>query len=567
MQDIIEYLDNKHITYERQGNEVLITCPYCGKQKLSINILTSVFQCWVCKAQNPASPYVRGHVSQLQKEWGDIVEISPISVPPVNDEVDFTHKADQYAKDILNSKRAIKYLAKRGFDLDDIKKFKLGYTIRRNEEWISIPIYENGICKFIKYRNITSVSKRKNKKYDREKGGKSLLYNHEALKEYNVINILEGEIDALTLIKNGYENTVGITVGAGTLKEEWYEQLILKDRIYLCFDSDKAGQIAAKEVWATRLGLAKCYNVELPENYDVNDYFLENSKEDFDELISQAKQFKISGIVSLQDALFEAYRRSVNEDVEQKFELPWQNVNRLLGGGLVRKRLTVLSGFPGVGKTSFSMQIAYHFAMKYKMPSLIFCLEMSEFMLATKVIQLHCDLVIDEVNVSEAVLYAQELSGIPIYLGYSSRITSSVFYNTMVEVRNRYGVQFGIFDNLHRMIRSDVESEMGKASGMFKDLVMDLNIPFLLVCQPRKRGTDTPNNYMPIYDDIKGSSAIPADADEVILLHRKRISDDTGVNALEPKATVIIDKSRFASGGRTNLHFIGEKSKFVEDNA
>jgi len=51
----------------------------------------------------------------------------------------------------------------------------------------------------------------------------------------------------------------------------------------------------------------------------------------------------------------------------------------------------------------------------------------------------------------------------------------------MVEVRNRYGVGIGVFDNLQRMIRSGEEADMGKASGMFKDITMDLNMPFLLI--------------------------------------------------------------------------------------
>jgi hypothetical protein len=36
------------------------------------------------------------------------------------------------------------------------------------------------------------------------------------------------EFDAITLLQQGYENVIGITVGAGTLKSEWYDQLVLK---------------------------------------------------------------------------------------------------------------------------------------------------------------------------------------------------------------------------------------------------------------------------------------------------------------------------------------------------
>jgi replicative DNA helicase len=151
------------------------------------------------------------------------------------------------------------------------------------------------------------------------------------------------------------------------------------------------------------------------------------------------------------------------------------------------------------------------------------------------------------------------MKGIPIYFGYSSKIKPEVFYHTMEEVRNRYGVQFGVFDNLHRMIRSGEESDMGKASGMFKDLTMDLNIPFLLIAQPRKLNDEK----IPTYDSLKGSSAIPADSDTTILIHRSRDQTDKN-NSFNPEATIIVDKSRYSSGGIMELKLIGEKARFDE---
>lgn len=565
--DVISYLDSKHIEYSRQGNEALIFCPYCNKQKLSINILTGAFQCWVCQAENPASPYQKGHISELQKEWGDMLEISTfseeISIKEESEELDFTEKAEKYHKAI--NKKAMKYLMGRGFDEEDIEKFKFGFAKRKGDEWISIPVYEKGVCKLIKYRRITKNNP-KNKKYDREKGGKSIFWNQDALEGASEIYVAEGELDAITLAKQGYP-AVGATVGAGTLSEEYYNQLIKVDKVYLVFDADSAGQNAAKDKWATRLGIYRCWNVLLPKGYDINKFFLHYTKEDFDELVSKAKQFKISGVVSLKEALHEAYRISQDKENNQIFELPWYSVNRLLGGGLARKRLTVLGGMPKAGKTSWAIQVCYYLTLKYGIPTFYFCLEMPETTLAIKIIQLHEDLTTDEIDMSNALIFAQDLKELPIYFGYSSSINPEVFYNTMVEVRNRYGVELGVFDNLQAMVRSERESDMGKASKMFKELTMDLNIPFILISQPRERSSDLAPTWIPTYEELKGSSAIPADADEVILLHRKRIQGESGFSSLEPETLVIVDASRFAPGGRVKLNFVGEKSRFDEINA
>ena len=129
----------------------------------------------------------------------------------------------------------------------------------------------------------------------------------------------------------------------------------------------------------------------------------------------------------------------------------------------------------------------------------------------------------------------------------------------MKEVRNRYGVAFGVFDNLQLLIRSDKESDIGIASRAFKNLVMDLNVMFCLISQPRKLNSE--NN--PTMDTLKGSVTIQQDADYVLLIHRKRLKG-MEEGAFDSLTYAINDKARFAAGGTRKLNFIGEKSRFEE---
>ena len=71
MNEVIDYLQKKGIAFRPEGKEVVIKCPVCDKNKLSINTESQVFQCWHCKAKNPSAFTVRGHLSKL-KEFGDI---------------------------------------------------------------------------------------------------------------------------------------------------------------------------------------------------------------------------------------------------------------------------------------------------------------------------------------------------------------------------------------------------------------------------------------------------------------------------------------------------------------
>ena len=207
-----------------------------------------------------------------------------------------------------------------------------------------------------------------------------------------------------------------------------------------------------------------------------------------------------------------------------------------------------------------AMAILYHFAKNYEIPGLMFCMEMSESALATKVIQLHYDLSYKEINPADGLAYAMKMEDIPLYFGYKSSVTPQIFYNTVKATRDRYGIGIAVFDNLQRMVRSDKESDFAKASGIFKDIAMDLNIPMILISQPRKVNAERDITY----DDLKGTGAISADADVVILLNRKRKKGANSVMSFDSKTTVIVDKSRLAAGGRIQLNFVGEKSKFEE---
>lgn len=568
--DVIEFLNYKNIVYKTEsgkyGPEAIITCPHCGKEKLSININSGKMQCWVCQAEHSnTSPFAKSHISVLMKQHGEILDdIKPVTSTKKEPKEDkeISKLVSRYHHALKKSKQGRRYLYSRGFSDEDIDNFQFGFLEMKEESWISIPCFKDGVPKLLKYRKITNNTD--TDKYQREAGCPSIFFNQDALDRFDEVFITEGELDAATLIKNGYENTVGITVGAGgisNLIENCYDDFLVIDKIYLVFDPDGPGQKGARDVWATRLGISKCWNVVLPDGNDVNDFFKHSDSEDFDELVSNAHQFKVSGIISLEETFDEMYLRSLDGDESESFRLPWQSVNTLLGGGLKRQRLLVVGGIPGSGKTSLTFQILWHLAREYNIPSLYFCMEMPEVSLAVKAVQLHYDLHIDEVVYGDALIYKTEIGNVPIYFGYSSKVKPKIFYNTMEEVRNRYGIQIGVFDNLQRLVRTGEESDMGQASGIFKDITMDMNMPFILVSQPRKLNKDR----NPTIDDLKGSGAIPADADHVLLLYRKRCSSNDGsTSSLEPETKVIADKSRFSSGGSVLLYFKGGKSKFEE---
>jgi len=559
--DVISYLDEKGIKYELQGSEAILTCPNCNKNKLYVNIETLLYHCFRCETLDETNAFAKGHFSTIQRHYGDILDISPatsISTTSNQKEVNFTDLVERYHHNLLKTKTALKYLFDRGRSIESIKQFKLGYTTRYKDEWIVIPSYEDNVPKLLKLRNISKEPS--NEKYIREKGSKSILFNGDVINEYENIIITEGEFDAMALIEAGFPNVVGTTGGAGTLLPEWYDKLLYVQKIIVCFDSDKVGQKAARDVWAKRLGTGRVWNLMLPDNEDIDSFLLKNSKEDFENLLNEVKQFKVDGISSLKDTLYDMYKISNEEGEEEVFKLPWDCINKLVDGGLHRSRLTVVGGVPGVGKSSYCLQICYYFAKTYDLPCLYFCLEMPKTSLAVKIIQLENDITKNEIRYGDALIYATQIEELPIYFGYDSRITPEKFFMTMEECVRRYGIELFVFDNLQLCIRSDKESDISKASKIFKQITMDLNIMGILISQPRKMNNDSNITY----DILKGSSSIPADADEVLLLHRLRAQGTNTDTSFSPETYVIADKERFSGGGRRVLKMVGEKSRFDE---
>lgn len=578
MDNAKDYVERKGWEYrlESAGEEIVCkVCPICGNENWNfyINNNTGLYQCWICAPDNKKG---KGHLSSLKQFMGDIIPLTKVSkVMGDREDPDFTQEVLKFHKALMKTPSAIKYLLKRHISEEIIDKFKLGYTVIYGQEVISIPSWEDGVAKLIKFRKFGEDVNTQLSKYLRKKGSKSILLK--TIDKSDEVILVEGEIDGLTLMSKGYDNVIANTGGATTLLPEWYDYLKEIPKIYVCYDNDGPGQKSAKEVVAKRLGFGRVLNIELPENInDVNEFFCKGGKkEDFDKLIEKAKPFSLPGVLSIEDALGELYRKYTEGD-EGFLPTPWKKVNKLLGGGLRKKELMVLGAPPKIGKTTFALQIAFETAKK-GIPVLFFCLEMPFESIAKLVVCMNEEIYDEEFNPQLIGVYADKIANIPLYLGYEPRITIEQLIETFKEAQNRYGIELAIFDNLHWLVRSmdNIVAEVGNATKAFKTLAMEMDIPLILIAQPRKlKNSNKPMNYW----DLKDSSAIPADADVLCVLHRNRIMevDAEGVmrkvqlagdvnQSFESKTLFRVDAGRMIAGGQTFIDYEGGMHKFFEE--
>jgi twinkle protein len=544
------YLENKGYEFKKDRTTV---CPFCEHEGNSFVVIEpekEVYFCHICNA--------KGNIITLKKHFNDnsgdsdlksfreIVGRKDYIKPPKD-------KAEEYHKLLMENQEAFDYLLKRGLKLETIKYFQLGYMKDKSESWITIPYYESGSLINIKFRSLHG------KKFKNVKDAKLALFHQDCLKDKKEVLICEGEFDAMMCWQSGIKNVISVSGGAGTFRPEWVDQMEGMEKIYIWYDNDEPGQ-KGLEMVSERLGIDRCWIIKEEEVKDANEYFMVCDSYD----LGRAKQIPISNVVNFWDSVFKIFEHE--RDLSSEIKTPWGNVDKLLGtieGG----DLITLSAVPKTGKSTMALNIATYNA-KRGYPVLVYCLEMRPERLAKKVIEAEGFLNKERFTRDAALNIAETLMDTPLYFGYNYKnITTDIVFQTIRAAVRRYGLKLVIFDNLHFLIRSlaHVSAEVGNVTRGFKMLAEELRIPLILIAQPRKVEDGT---VMTI-NDLKDSSSIGADSDQVIILWRKKTKSNINnlngqESSFEPKTLVRVDASRYTAGGDTVLWFAGEYSKFTE---
>lgn len=582
-QAVKAYVDAKGWNYvvdDKEENYKVETCVFCQNESsnFEVHIEKGFFKTWCCSRS--------GSFYELKKELGDAAivvgsmenEATPRRAAAKKEAEqanfdDLTAAAELYHEKLYQRPEALQYLKARGFNEATIDRFKLGCAKRGGELWITIPHYSKGKAVNIKYRGLES------KAWEQEKGSKKILFNEDVILPNKEIIITEGELKSVALVQVGIENTVSFTGGVSTIKPEWIDQLEALTKVYICMDSDEAGQKGAQEL-ANRLGLDRCYNIVLEDAKDPDEWLFErkHTADEFRQLMRKAKQFEIKDVVSLSGALGDLYHDLLSGDTEATgIQTPWESVNRVTKG-FKAGELIILSAPPKMGKTSLALNIAHYNAKEHNLPVGFFCMEMSAKRLSQKIIQQDLnrpDALIDASDVAEA---RYRLRSLPLYFLKKVKrgVTSEDIFEAIKLSYRRYGLKLIVFDNLHFLIRGSdkLREQIGEASQQFKLLAEELGVPIILIVHPRKLNG---KNRAMTADDFKESSSIHADADQVIMMHRNRkqadeladkseaatAEEEEELAIMSPETDLIVDASRFTDGGKIKLWFYGAISKFV----
>lgn len=189
------------------------------------------------------------------------------------------------------------------------------------------------------------------KGFSQDTGTRHSWYNVDAVREGETVYIVESEKDVLSLLECGFEPVISCPDGAGTLSNEWFDDVDWdsKKRIVLAGDMDEKGQAFCLEV-ARRVGFEKCWTVQWPDGEnDANDTLWHIGPDAVMNAIFDARPFPIEGVIAPhQRPIEDAVLRLYHEGMKRGAEVDWPKFNELLTWA--PGHLTVVGGYPGSGK-------------------------------------------------------------------------------------------------------------------------------------------------------------------------------------------------------------------------
>ena len=316
-----------------------------------------------------------------------------------------------YSQALASDSSTIDWLLKRGISRDSIRRFRLGLFREDGVPWLAIPYLRDGHPVNIKFRKLPPYEK----SFRLITGCETPLYNIDGLDPSKPVYVCEGELDAMLLVQQGYENTVSVPLGAGSFAPEHFDALVVCGRIYLVFDADAAGAKGASDV-SSRLGPERCFTVKLPVN-DVTDFFQRFETADFEGVLAEAQTTSRPSVLSISDTFRElAQLRSRQEAGENEIRFPWRSVDRIVGA-LQPGWLVVLQGAPFVGKSTFCLNALAGISRQTGSPSLLYCLEMTPTRLLARLISSCRSVPENSLSSGDIAMARAELHKVPLYFG------------------------------------------------------------------------------------------------------------------------------------------------------
>jgi replicative DNA helicase len=240
--------------------------------------------------------------------------------------------------------------------------------------------------------------------------------------------------------------------------------------------------------------------------------------------------------------------------------------------GLNRGNLIIIAGRPGMGKTSFALNVAQHVAIRERRAVGVYSLEMSQQELALRILCSEADISFSRLRAghlsqkewSRIVSTVRGIGDAPLFIDDSPNPTLLEVASKARRLKAEKGLSLLVLDYLQLMQAGgryeNRNLEIAAISRGLKQLAKELEMPIIALSQlsrqPERRGSD----HRPQLADLRESGSIEQDADMVAFIYRDEVYNQTDEN--KGLAELIIAKHRNGETGTVPLVFLGETTSF-----
>lgn len=286
----------------------------------------------------------------------------------------------------------------------------------------------------------------------------------------------------------------------------------------------------------------------------------------------------VQGLQRINEILMETFDRldMLNSDVDNAYKGISTGIKDLDDTitGLNRSDLLLLAARPGMGKTSFALNIARNVAVTGKKRVAFFSLEMTKEQLASRL--LSTEAMVSGVKLRSGKLDEDEwirlieagdiLSKSQLYMDDTPGITVP---EMKAKLRRLKDVDVVVIDYLQLMssakrIDNRVQ-EISEITRNLKIMAKEINVPVITLSQ-LSRASEQRAEHRPMLSDLRDSGSIEQDADIVMFLYRPDYYKDNIDDEETSDRNVgecIVAKNRHGEARTVQLHWQGEFMRFT----
>ena len=277
----------------------------------------------------------------------------------------------QYTKpeikgDFLLSEKVVEWFKGRGISQEILTKMKITEgeefmpQTEKAERTIQFNYFINGELINTKFRDA-----RKNFKL--AKGAEKVFYNLDSTVGSDTVVIVEGEIDALSVIESGIKYVVSVPNGATTTRlnldylDNCIDYFLDKSKIILALDSDEPGQNLQQE-FIRRFGAEVCYTVDFGGHKDANEFLEHYGSDQLRDVILGANACPLENVTTVKDIHGEL-TDFVSDGFKPGYKIGLDSFDDIFS--TYTGQFCTVTGIPSSGKSDFVDQMCVGYNKNY----------------------------------------------------------------------------------------------------------------------------------------------------------------------------------------------------------